>query len=653
MSKTIKLLIALSIYVAATLSVQANNPSQDSTIVKTKYGKVAGTLLEESGVIAWLGIPYAQAPTGELRWKSPEPTEPWTEVLDTKSYSSSCAQAEDCLYLNIWKPVPKFGEGPKSNSRHNRHKQKALPVLVWIHGGSNTGGSGQGTWFNAANSFNAIVVSINYRLGPMGWFSHPALKHGDRNDDSGNFGTLDQIAALKWVKKNIRSFGGDPNNITLAGESAGAQNVSYLMHSRLAKRYFHKAIIESNFPGIRPVAAAYKSSKQVLYNLLVSDGSANSHAEAKEMADSMPFTEIENYFRGKTMAEIREVYQNPYWGGINWGDFYRDDIAAGDTGVPLPVVQQSENRPEFVYAIGDGHVLPAGLDFADFTRGNVYPKPVVVGETRNENNLWNASWPFNYRGGVSLDQLVDEAVTGTVPFWIQYLVPFLQAIGTTPEEFKSNYKFATELIDEVGMHLGSHLSASNMTRAYPNIPVYVYRFDWGSDEALEYNIPFEDAWKFYIGSPHGAELPFFYQDFTDSDGVGDVSGYQYNDENLAGRQLLSSAIGGYLKSFIYSRSGKIASKNPIRWKRWKKNKPQFIEFDASRESLDIKMNSQDIARDPQQLYDSHSYHQNAAVRDFIEYYVMWSWHWNWYPQSSVTPFDTSPGPNPLFSPNDP
>jgi len=121
-------------------------------------------------------------------------------------------------------------------------------VFVYIHGGSNIDGSGEGSWYTVAHHYNVVVVTFNYRLGPMGWFLHPALLTGDPKNDSGDFGTLDQIKALEWVQKNIDKFGGDRANVTLVGASAGAQNVTYLMHSPLAKDLFQKAIIESNYP---------------------------------------------------------------------------------------------------------------------------------------------------------------------------------------------------------------------------------------------------------------------------------------------------------------------------------------------------------------------------------------------------------------------
>ncbi len=436
-------LLGLSLQATSAL---ANKKHSISTVVDTIYGTVEGVEVDDFDVIAWKGMPYAKPPVGALRWKKPGDPDSWAGVRDASEYGNRCrGNEEDCLYLNVWSPD---GNGKGKG----KGKKGKLPVIVYIHGGSNTGGSGQSDWHTTAQEFNAVVVSINYRVGAMGWFSHPALKTGDMMDDSGNFGLLDQVKALQWVQDNIEQFGGDRKNVTIAGASAGAQNVTYLMHTHLAKDLFHKAIMESNYPGIRPVDAATKSSKQVLYNLLVDDGSAADHPAAKAMADSMTDAEIKAYFYSKSRAEIRGVYRNGYWGGINWGDFYRTDLITDDDISPPAIVQDTENRPEFVYTIGDGYVLPNDIDFADFSAGHGYPKPTVVGTTLNENNAWNATWPFNYRRNTSLETLVDEAVTygfwaySPLTGWNQYPGLF----GSTPDDFMMNYKFGTEIIDEPG-----------------------------------------------------------------------------------------------------------------------------------------------------------------------------------------------------------
>lgn len=211
-------------------------------------GQLTGTL--DDGIAVWCGIPYAAPPTGEGRWRAPRPALPWKGVrcADTFGPSSwqdaaSCCDigggepgimSEDCLYLNVWSP-------PLSKT--------PLPVMVWLHGGGYTLGAGSLPRYNGRElaKRGAIVVTINYRLGHLGFFAHPALQHDDPAGAVYNFGLLDQIAALQWVRDNIAKFGGDPHNITLFGESAGARSVLSLLASPLALGLFHKAIIQSAY----------------------------------------------------------------------------------------------------------------------------------------------------------------------------------------------------------------------------------------------------------------------------------------------------------------------------------------------------------------------------------------------------------------------
>lgn len=201
---------------------------------------------------AWLGIPYASAPTGNLRWRAPQAPQSWNGVRTAIQYGEPCMQFwgalagvdgnpgevigdEDCLSLNIWSPKKATSNTP-------------LPVMVWIHGGGNDSGSAnlyQG--HHLAGTQNVVVVTLNYRLGLLGWLSHPAIRSSSANlaDASGNFGTLDIIQALSWVRDNIMLFGGDPSNVTIFGESAGGRNVYSLMASPFAKGLFHKAIVQS------------------------------------------------------------------------------------------------------------------------------------------------------------------------------------------------------------------------------------------------------------------------------------------------------------------------------------------------------------------------------------------------------------------------
>lgn len=217
----------------------------DCTNVGTDKGDVSGVLKGNKDVCAYKGIPYAAAPVGDLRFKAPREHAAWTTTLKAEKYSSVCLQfpiglapsnrpmgSEDCLYLNVWHPV-------------TAAKEKK-PVMVFVHGGGFVTGSGSEEWYEGthlASKGDVVVVTFNYRLGPFGFLTHPALK--DAQGHEGNYGFLDQIAALNWVKKNIGAFGGDANNVTIFGESAGGMSVGLLMLSPLTEGLFGKAIVES------------------------------------------------------------------------------------------------------------------------------------------------------------------------------------------------------------------------------------------------------------------------------------------------------------------------------------------------------------------------------------------------------------------------
>lgn len=207
-------------------------------------GKLEG--VAAGGVLAYRGIAYAAPPVGALRWRAPQPAPSWRGVRVADAYGHDCAQlpfpqdsaplrttpSEDCLYLNVWRPVAKAA--PR-------------PVMVWIHGGGFvTGGSSPAVYDGATLASQGVVlVSFNYRLGRLGFFAHPALTAESPDQPLGNYALMDQLAALRWVRRNIARFGGDPQNVTIFGESAGGSAVAFLMATPLARGLFHKAIIES------------------------------------------------------------------------------------------------------------------------------------------------------------------------------------------------------------------------------------------------------------------------------------------------------------------------------------------------------------------------------------------------------------------------
>lgn len=231
---------------AAVMSIVASNPAKAepaSVIIDT--GAIEG--LSDQGLDRFLGIPYAAAPVGERRWRAPAPPAPWSGVRAATAFSDDCPQrrppwdrtqsdhpiSEDCLGINVWRPSA--AEGP-------------LPVMVWIHGGGFVMGSSSQTALDggAIARRGVIVVSFNYRIGRFGFFAHPALSAEQAGAPLGNYGMMDQLAALGWVQRNIAAFGGDPGNVTIFGESAGGTSVLHLMVMEEARGLFHRAIAQSS-----------------------------------------------------------------------------------------------------------------------------------------------------------------------------------------------------------------------------------------------------------------------------------------------------------------------------------------------------------------------------------------------------------------------
>lgn len=244
-----KLAVAL---ILCTLSL----PSLTAQVVQTAQGKVEGQKESNSTVTVFKGIPFAAPPVGDLRWRAPQPAAAWQGVRKATAFGASCMQpiiesmlpmhmpwteeflthgkvSEDCLFLNIWTP--------KAASKAN------LPVIVFIHGGGFTGGAGDVAVYDGANlaAKGVVLITINYRLGVFGFLAHPELSAESKHHASGNYALLDQIAALRWVKANIAHFGGNPHNVTIWGQSAGAFSVAALVASPLAAGLFQHAQADS------------------------------------------------------------------------------------------------------------------------------------------------------------------------------------------------------------------------------------------------------------------------------------------------------------------------------------------------------------------------------------------------------------------------
>lgn len=263
-------------------TVGASPVASAQSVVKVESGSLRG--VNGAEVDRFLGIPYAQAPVGPLRWRDPLPAEKWNAMRDASRASAACYQAapaafgpytgeflngpdvsEDCLYLNVWRP---HGDNGK------------LPVYVFIHGGAFNSGSGNIPIYDGASlaQQGIVVVNINYRLGVFGFMAHPDLSRESTHNGSGNYGMLDQVAALRWVRANIAAFGGDPAAMAIGGQSAGAVSVNDLIVSPLAKGLFRSAIAESGAGG-KTFGAFHTSEMPYVMGVLDAPGRAFTAAD--------------------------------------------------------------------------------------------------------------------------------------------------------------------------------------------------------------------------------------------------------------------------------------------------------------------------------------------------------------------------------------
>ncbi len=238
-------------WVLAAPALAHSRPHQPVAV--TRDGVVQG--FSTGGVDKFLGIPYAAPPVGSLRWRAPQPPAPWHGVRSATTLPPACPQLansngprsenEDCLYLSVYVPQgDRHGHGSRDRDRGHGGHERGLPVLFWIHGGGLTTGTGNqhdGTLMASTN--HVIVVSINYRLGILGFLALPSLSAEAPDHASGDYGLLDQIAALRWARANIPAFGGDPRNVTIAGESAGAYSICSLLSAPTARGLFARAVM--------------------------------------------------------------------------------------------------------------------------------------------------------------------------------------------------------------------------------------------------------------------------------------------------------------------------------------------------------------------------------------------------------------------------
>lgn len=501
-----------------------------ATNAETRREIPAGTIVGTSGNYdshAWLGIPFAQSPTGDLRWRAPRPAAPLDGTLEATAFGSPCVQFasplggvegdegdiagnEDCLFLNVW--APKFAPDsvPTGDGR--------LPVMVWIHGGGNT--IGQGGFYdggNLASTEKVLVVTFNYRLGPFGWFRHESLRGKDTTpeDRSGNFGTLDQIRALEWVRDNIAAFGGDPDNVTIFGESAGGTNVLTLLVAPGAEGLFHRAIVQSGSPRTSDTATAENfadatppgdrnSSNEALVRMLQKDGVRPDLASARAYLETMNAPSIERYLRERSPEQVMRAYETVLGSGmIQMPKIFRDGVVLAEA----PTM--------------DRLAQPDGF----------HRVPVMLGTNRDENKL------FMY-----LDDEWTWRILGMIPHIYE------------PDLYDLNAEYLAKMWKAIGADEPARAMASTGADA-----LYVYRFDWDEEPSM-FGIDLSRV----LGASHGFEIPFAFGHFD----LGDAGNIIFTDDNREARRELSAKMMAYWAEFARTGTPGGGEDGRLRWDPW-------------------------------------------------------------------------------------
>ena len=564
-------LLGLLVLACAALSGCGGSDNADPARRSTAFGVIVGTDDSAvSGTYAWRGVPYAKAPTGALRWRPPVDPDAWTTPLTTQQFANACVQygriygpgannaydatigttlnqtvgSEDCLYLNIWRPAT---------------SDTQLPVIMFIHGGSNVSGYTADPVYNGAalaKSANAIVVTANYRLGIFGWLNVAQLKDGSSAaNDSGNFATLDTIKALQYINANIANFGGDPGNVTVMGQSAGAINVYALLTSPLVvsanPALIHKVVPMSggislgtelpagSIPTLSPAAVSQAQGSALLNNLLIADGKATDTASAQAYVATQTAAQIAAYLRGKDPATLLTTLLTK-----------------------LALLGLAGSGP-----IPDGAVVPTD-PVAAISAGNYLKVPVLAGNTKEEAKLFPTYLALApVLGGVS-GRLVSDATlfstqfgynpnaapTVTLAQWIpaQYL-PVTTAV--------TGFNAETDLLNTI-FFIASRDNVLNALKTRQPGGWY-YQFAWKQEPA---------PWNDIYGAAHAFDLPFVFGNF----GPSLFANVANSTANQAGRLDLSAAMMSTVAAFARNGDPNNAALG-VTWPAW----PSKLIFDAS------------------------------------------------------------------------
>jgi para-nitrobenzyl esterase len=424
--------------------------------VSIDTGKVIGVYdSADQDVRVYKGIPYATPPVGTLRWREPQPVAPWDGVRPCREFGPACPQPksaiftetnkgpmnEDCLYLNIWTPSKAVASA-------------SLPVMVWIHGGGNIQGSASTPFYDGGSLARkgVVLVSINYRLGPLGFFAHPLLSKESKQGVSGNYGLLDQIAALKWVQKNIRAFGGDPNRVTVFGESAGALNIHCLIASPLAKGLFHRAIAQSGH--------AFSRNRHLRENWY---GQESMEKQGERLAKDLGVAEASDPLKALRALSAETIIDQ--------------------TKPTLGVGGEKGNRFSFVV---DGWVLPDEIKTI-FLRGRHNAVPLIVGANADEGTLFTLKPSIRT---VEAYRLSVKALYGALADEVLAMYPV-----NDPAEIR---KTLSDSLGDMGFVAGARALARGMGTV--KSPAYLYHFTMKAG----------GKWGAVLGAHHAAEIPYVF-----------------------------------------------------------------------------------------------------------------------------------------------
>ena len=564
MKKILKTILILFVF-TSTFSL-ANEVADESKVVLDMV-EIFGTKINEEDqkdIYAWYGIPYAKPPTGELRWKAPRDFEFTSNNFDATKLPNRCVQvsnfydelitgqkegtvfgSEDCLYLNVFAPADNF----KSNNK--------LPVMFWIHGGGNTWGYSASPMHIPTNFLkfhDVILVTINYRLGPFGWFSVPGLNADAQEplDLSPNFGTLDMIKSLEWVNENISAFGGDPNNITIFGESAGARNVLSLYLAEPAKKLFKRGIAQSGYFVSDDIEYSRNNSVSGSLTFIKSsikkkEPAMNPMTLKETLEDS---DTLSNYLRDLSKEEIISFYRvRENEGGL----------------IDVPNV------------IPDEIIIPNEGIFKSYINGKFHDKEIILGTNRDELKLFMSGDP--------------RFIKPVLPSFIANLHPTL-GLWTKQRDEKfydaySKYKSDAWKLDAVD-NAARYISKVNKDN------VYAYRFDW-DDEPQFLGMDFSKL----LGAAHALEIGFIFNSPEIIDRQkSDLSDILYKSENAIFDKELSISMSQYWVNFAYDGN---PNSNPysldVNWSSWRNgDNEKFIVFDTENDQ-GIRMNSAILSED--------------------------------------------------------